>query len=165
MALRHMGHRCPRPVGSDSDRAVPAVAGYGTVKIGRDVIDDIGGVGRGIVSSARDFSVLGERLGCLEAAVAAAGRSMPDTTGGGRSSASLVLWNSSREKSLACHHSRNFKAKIDTGSRSLSDRRISGYIFRGALQRKPRIFDPRNEEFMPLGVRDGVGRSASSIAS
>lgn len=51
---------------------------------------------------------------------------MPETTGAGRSSASVALRASCREKSLACHHSKNLSAKIDAGSRNRSDERSCG---------------------------------------
>lgn len=48
----------------------------------------------------------------------------PEITGGGRSSPSVALRLSCRAKSEACHHSRNFRAKMLVGRRNLRlDRR------------------------------------------
>ena len=43
----------------------------------------------------------------------------PEIVGGGRSSPSAALRVSCRAKSEACHHSRNFKAKMEVGRRIL----------------------------------------------
>ena len=62
---------------------------------------------------------------------------MPDTTGAGRSRASVALRASCREKSLACHHSRNLSAKMDAGRRSFNERRNCGYRTCGLNQLRP----------------------------
>lgn len=45
----------------------------------------------------------------------------PEMTGGGRSRPSAALAVSCLEKSEACHHSRNLRAKMDVGRRMRSD--------------------------------------------
>lgn len=59
---------------------------------------------------------------CFSVAAAAAaafrfseGGVIPAATGAGRSRTSVALRASWREKSLACHHSRNLRAKMEAG--------------------------------------------------
>ena len=50
----------------------------------------------------------------------------PEITGGGMSRPSAAFLESWRAKSDACHHSRNFKAKIDVGRSTLRLERSRG---------------------------------------
>ena len=50
----------------------------------------------------------------------------PEITGGGKSRPSAAFLESWRAKSDACHHSRNFRAKIDVGRRILRLERSRG---------------------------------------
>lgn len=50
----------------------------------------------------------------------------PETRGGGSSRPSAALRESWRAKSEACHHSKNFSAKIEVGRRTLRLRRRRG---------------------------------------
>lgn len=50
----------------------------------------------------------------------------PETRGGGSSRPSTALRESWRAKSEACHHSKNFSAKIEVGSRTLRLERMRG---------------------------------------
>lgn len=59
------------------------------------------------------------------------GSIMPETTGAGNMSASVALRANWREKSLACHHSRNFKANIEAGRKNRNDERIFDERFCG----------------------------------
>lgn len=68
------------------------------------------------------------------------GSVIPVTTGAGKSRVSVTLRASCREKSLACHHSRNFRANIDAGRKNRSEYRTWGYIFWGL--NSPRRPDP-----------------------
>ena len=101
----------------------------------RDVLD-IGGDGRlradlgGDLGEDKDDGAGGLACGVV-------GSGMPDTTGAGRSRASVALRASWREKSLACHHSRNLSAKIDAGRRSFKERRNCGYKTWGLSQFRP----------------------------
>lgn len=70
-------------------------------------------------------------VAAIAAAVAAVGDIMPEVTGGGKSSASAALRASWCEKSLACHHSRNFRANMEVGRKIFSDPRRCGYMFCG----------------------------------
>lgn len=54
----------------------------------------------------------------------AAGR--PAMTGGGNSKPSAAFRESCRAKSEACHHSRNFRANMEVGSRMLRDENNRG---------------------------------------
>lgn len=68
------------------------------------------------------------------------GSAIPVTTGAGRSRVSVTLRASCREKSLACHHSRNLRANIDAGRKNRNDCRSWGYMFWGL--RRPNRPDP-----------------------
>lgn len=116
--------------------------GAGTVWIGRCVVEDMGGLGLvglegGVEAEGggdvdvwvcedgeeRDtVLVVVDRCGDDAAAFGFSdlgnggelvGR--PEMTGGGMSRPSAAFLESWREKSDACHHSRNFKAKIEVG--------------------------------------------------
>lgn len=54
------------------------------------------------------------------------GSVIPVTTGAGRSRVSVTLRANCREKSLACHHSRNLSANIDAGRKNRNDCRSCG---------------------------------------
>ena len=110
--------------------------GGGTVRIGRRVLDDRGGVGRlwgggegggWVVGLVRETVFVeggvGEwvdeeardRLWFGGGGTALVGR--PEMMGGGRSRPSAALRESWRAKSEACHHSRNLSAKMEAGRR------------------------------------------------
>ena len=120
--------------------------GAGTVWIGRYVMEDIGGLGlvgleEGVEADVggdddgwdcedgeeRDTVLVG--VGRCDGDADAFGFSdlgnggglvgRPEMMGGGISRPSAAFLESWRAKSDACHHSRNFKAKIDVGRRIL----------------------------------------------
>lgn len=97
------------------------------MKMGRYEVAEMGGwmrVRAGGVDLSADLRVGDDGCCCccccFSAAAAAAlrfsdGGVIPAATGAGRSRTSVALRASCREKSLACHHSRNLRAKIDAG--------------------------------------------------
>lgn len=140
--LRQIGHA---PALSES------AAGIGTVKMGRYDVDDMGGC-------RRDGEVLmaGFKFGDGDVVFVVAfffseGSVIPVTTGAGRSRASVTLRASCREKSLACHHSRNFKANMDAGRKNRNDCRSCGYTFCG-LSRPNRPDPGRWRALLPPGL-------------
>lgn len=109
------------------------------MKIGRRDVLDIGGWGHLRADLGGDLGedeVEETGLACGDG-VWAGGGGMPDTTGAGRLRASVALRASCREKSLACHHSRNLSAKMDAGRRSFNERRNCGYRTCGPNQLRP----------------------------
>lgn len=126
--------------------------GAGTVWIRRSVVEDIGGLGLVGLEGRVDADVGGgdgwtcvdgEERDTVLVVVARsdndadafgfadvgngdglAGR--PEMTGGGTSRPSAAFLESWRAKSDACHHSRNFKAKIDVGRSILRLERSRG---------------------------------------
>ena len=90
--------------------------GGGTVKMRRYVVDEIGAL-----SSAffRSCCSLRESLASLFAFLIWVFKVIPEITGGGSSSPSAAFLLNCLEKSLACHHSKNFRAKILVGSKIL----------------------------------------------
>lgn len=101
------------------------VAG-GTVKMGRFVVAEIGGLifsfssFSSFFSFSKDFSssVVAKVTPDLEGVVGAAGVfGIPEMVGAGNSSPSAAFRDNCRAKSDACHHSRNFSAKIEVGRR------------------------------------------------
>lgn len=110
--------------------------GGGTVRMGRKEMLDIGGdtaLGR-VEALGSSFSASSEPL-VSESNVTpdfslptdGVGSGRPETIGGGSSSPSAAFRESWRAKSLACHHSRNFNAKMDVGSRIFRLDNILGY--------------------------------------
>jgi hypothetical protein len=94
------------------------------VKMGRREVAAIGGFGgASVLESAVGLDVAGlEVVDGLELGFESEER--PEITGGGSSSPSVALRLSCRAKSEACHHSRNFRAKMLVGRRNLRlDRR------------------------------------------
>ena len=127
--------------------------GAGTVWIGRNVVEDMGGPGLVGLEGRGDADVGGDDgWGCEDGAErdtvlvvvdrcdeeeagafgfpdvgnggGLSGR--PEMTGGGKSRPSAAFLESWRAKSDACHHSRNFKAKIDVGRSILRLERSRG---------------------------------------
>lgn len=115
-----------------ADATSESGGGSGTVKMGRYEVAEMGGWMRVRAGGPPDFKAdlsVGDDGCCccfsVEAAVAAAaaaaafrfseGGVIPAATGAGRSRTSVALRASWREKSLACHHSRNLRAKIEAG--------------------------------------------------
>ena len=99
---------------------VEAVGG-GTVRMGRRDFASMGGL-RFAVPAANDFSgSLPEEPEVVDVGFpdrdGFCGESRPDTIGGGSSRPSAALRESWRAKSDACHHSRNFRAKMEVGRR------------------------------------------------
>ena len=127
--------------------------GAGTVWIGRSVVDDMGGLGLVGLEGRVDVDVGGDdgwACGdgeerdtvlvvvdrCDEDAAAFGSSDLgsggglvgrPEMTGGGRWRPSAAFLESWRAKSEACHHSRNFKAKMDVGKSILRLARRRGY--------------------------------------
>lgn len=95
----------------------PDVSGVGleTVYIGNSVVLEIGGSSIGSGARIFSFSELVSRPSLFSNCFAA-GAGNPVMTGGGSSRPSFALRDSCLAKSDACHHSKNFKAKIDVGS-------------------------------------------------
>lgn len=98
--------------------------------MGREVVVERGGVFRIVFARAE--------MGLLSAATAASFAFWvdlalgdegvgPEMMGAGRSRPSVALRESWRAKSEACHHSRNFRAKIEVGRRRLREVRRRGY--------------------------------------
>ena len=108
------------------DAASESGGGRGTVKIGKYEVAEIGGWMRLREDFRADLRV-GESGSCFFFSFSSAsfflsdGRTIPFVTGAGRSRTSVALRASWREKSLACHHSRNFRAKIDAGRKYRRD--------------------------------------------
>ncbi len=108
--------------------------------MGRREVVEIGGLGG--VSSPSPFVRLGSDgvvvmvgtfvfLPAKVVDVDVIGRGRPDIIGGGNSNPSAALRLSCRAKSDACHHSRNFSAKIEVGRTNLRLDSSRGYIVRG----------------------------------
>jgi len=96
--------------------------GGGTVSMGRCVEADIGGAGRlVVVASAGIFSALECSGFCEEAVFIVDTCGIARMIGGGNTNPSVAFLLSCLAKSDACHHSRNFNAKIEAGSRNLVD--------------------------------------------
>jgi len=90
--------------------------GGGTVRIGRCVDADIGGGARlGFVGV--DSDVVESVKAGFAVVVSGTARIM----GGGNINPSVAFLLNCLAKSDACHHSRNFNAKIEAGSRNLVD--------------------------------------------
>lgn len=128
------------------------VVGGGTVWIGRSVVEDIGGLGLVGLEGRFDAGVGGDdgwacdagedrdtvlvvvdrgdneagAFGFSEVGNGGGLAGRPEITGGGMSSPSAAFLESWRAKSDACHHSRNFKAKIDVGRSILRLERSRG---------------------------------------
>ena len=116
--------------------------GGGTVRMGRRVVDEVGGFRRGLVELGCwvgggleretvfvvvDFVVVGFEVDADAGGFDRPGEEgRPGMIGGGRSRPSAALRESWREKSEACHHSRNLRAKIEVGRRSLRLERRRG---------------------------------------
>lgn len=140
--LRQIGHMFPESEG-----------GRGTVKIGSRLDDEIGGLESldWVVASLGDeedlvgFSAFSSGL-----AVDDGGGGIPETKGAGRSSASVAFRLSCREKSLACHHSRNLRANMEVGRRNRKDESSCGYSVCGL--KKPKRFEPGRERAGVLGL-------------
>lgn len=121
------------------------------MKIGRKVVDDIGGLESldcvvvGFSGDVEDLDVLGA-FSDLDGG----GGGIPETSGAGRSRASVAFRLSCREKSLACHHSRNLSANIDVGRRNRKEERSCGYSDCGF--KKPSRFEPGRERVGVLGL-------------
>lgn len=88
-------------------------AGGRTVRIGRRVEAAMGGLDGNELSSP--LGLVGSGFGC-DVGVDL-GFERPETMGGGSSRPSAALRLSWRAKSLACHHSRNLRAKMLVGRR------------------------------------------------
>lgn len=131
--------------------ALVRAEGGRTVKMGRWEVEEMGGVGldagaeRGCGGSGaamaaaeegeeRETVLLGRIVGFVglffsgfvEGSGCEAGR--PVTSGGERSSPSVTLRESWRAKSEAYHHSRNLRAKMEVGRRSLRAGRRREYM-------------------------------------
>lgn len=104
----------PAQMGHDPD---VSVVGAGTVKIGRSVVDEIGG--DGFTLSGADFEDADFSASLMVFLGAAPRR--PAIIGGGSSRPSAAFRDSCLAKSDACHHSRNFRAKMDVGSKNCND--------------------------------------------
>ena len=126
--------------------------GAGTVWIGRSVVEDMGGLGfesfEGRVDvdvGGDDFWVCGEgeerdtvlvvadrcdddagAFGFSDVGNGGGLSGRPEMTGGGKLRPSAAFLESCRAKSDACHHSRNFKAKIAVGRSILRLERSRG---------------------------------------
>lgn len=102
------------------------------VKMGREVRVEIGGFGLSFCS----FSFSSLVSGFSEEAkvtpdfpeATVVGLGTPVMVGAGSSRPSAALRESWRAKSEACHHSRNFRAKMDVGSKIFKLERRRGYI-------------------------------------
>lgn len=105
-----------------------ADAGLGdTVRMGSCVVADMGALRCEDVLEPRDcgFDVAGaEGVDCC--LVAERDLGIPETIGGGRSNPSVAFLVSCRAKSEACHHSRNFRAKMEAGRRNRNEERARG---------------------------------------
>ena len=132
--------------------------GGGTVRIGRCVVDEMGGEGlggeeavvglvkgdgaegweTGVKVEEASETVLGTEGVCATGEVLwvllggrgpdLEGVGSPDIMGGGRSSPSAAFRESCVAKSEACHHSRNLRAKMEVGRRILRLDRMRGKI-------------------------------------
>ncbi len=126
--------------------------GAGTVWIGRSVVEDIGGLGLVGLEGRVDADVgaddgwacedgeerdtvlvvvdrCGNDAGAVGFSDVGNGGGLagsPEMMGGGISRPSAAFLESWRAKSDACHHSRNFKAKIDVGRSILRLERSRG---------------------------------------
>lgn len=92
--------------------------GVGTVRMGRSVLDEIGGLtGCGFSENAVDARCFSSDpiSFCFETG------SSDGSIGGGSSTFSAAFLDSCLAKSEACHHSRNLSAKILVGSRIFSE--------------------------------------------
>lgn len=103
MGVTQMGHSCEE-------------GGVATVRMGRRDIEDIGGSIRCGCSEAEDngLSVCFSALGAVD-------DGNEGKTGGGSSMFSAAFLDNCLAKSLACHHSRNLRAKMLVGSRIFSE--------------------------------------------
>lgn len=128
--------------------------GAGTVRMGRWVIEDIGGrwrEGLGLGGRAGEWDgeerdtvfwdVVGKGL-----VGAGVGRKKgfwgrPETTGGGSSRPSTAFRESCRAKSDACHHSRNLSAKMEVGRRILKLESKRGYTVEAKMKGLKMLFD------------------------
>jgi len=109
MGLVQMGHRL----------SLSSVGCGGvTVKIGSCVEADIGGAGRSVLVDFSDTFSFNEASFSAEADFAFGIALM---IGGGKIKPSVAFLLSCLAKSDACHHSRNFNAKIEAGSKNLVD--------------------------------------------
>jgi hypothetical protein len=92
--------------------------GVGTVRIGRSVVEDIGGSIRGVLSEDA------VERGCFSSEstsfrLVAGGRD--GNIGGGSSIFSAAFLDNCRAKSEACHHSKNLSANMLVGSSIFSE--------------------------------------------
>lgn len=95
--------------------------GVGTVRMGRRVVEDIGGSIRWGLSDKDDAGrAFSEDSACFDDCCFAEG-GRDGSIGGGRSMFSAAFLDSCRAKSEACHHSRNLSAKILVGRSIFSE--------------------------------------------
>ena len=101
-----MGHKSESP-------------GEGTVNIGRSDVDDIDGFSISRLLGSFSFAALvaGAFFLCAAGPNLADRDERPEITGGGNSMPSAAFFDNCLAKSDACHHSRNFRAKILVGKR------------------------------------------------
>ena len=104
-----MGHR--EVVLADS---LAAYAGASTVRIGRWLIVEMGGPP---IPESRRRETFSDGSSDWTFRFVGLVSGKPDIVGGGNSRPSFAFLESWRAKSDACHHSRNFRAKIDVGNK------------------------------------------------
>lgn len=129
------------------------------MSIGRCEVDEIGGPpnpeSRRLFHCSFDCSDAGLAEGFSPA-------ESPDITGGGNSRPSLAFLASWRAKSDACHHSKNFSAKIEVGSRIFRLDKSRGYTV-SVIVRGLKI-DRVSPGRTPVPVETGLGCVASAMA-
>ena len=96
--------------------------GFGTVNMGRYVVDEIGA--GAFFSSVAAFSA--DFFSESATAFLRVPLIRPEIIGGGSSRPSAAFRDSCLAKSDACHHSRNFSANIDVGSKNRREDRSLG---------------------------------------
>ena len=141
-----------------------------TVRIGRRVLEEMGGVvmvaflgeGAGFVGCEERETVFWGELGGSRGEGLAEVGGRPDIRGGGRSRPSTALRESWWAKSEACHHSRNLRAKMEVGRRILRLERRRRYAFVKRMRglKMPFVWPGR----VPGPAAFGGGSAARAIA-
>ena len=86
----------------------------------------------------------------------------PEIIGGGNSIPSVAFLPNCRAKSDACHHSRNFNAKIDVGRRIFRELKARSYMIRGSrIDVTPRL--PPRAPFPDPAEVEGASKAAIAL--
>lgn len=131
--------------------------GVGTVRMGRSVIEEIGGF---MVCAFSEDAVDGRCFSSDSASFLFAAGGREGNIGGGRSMFSAAFLDNCRAKSEACHHSKNLSAKMLVGKRIFSELRSRGVTLR-AIFLGEKIEPPSPGRAGPTFL----GAVASSIAA